>query len=189
MISPNLQTLFHGISFIFRQLPATERWLHALVMLWVVWQLVTSLGMHIHGNTTAAQYSIIGWLHIYGGMGLFLPAVTFFAIVLYRRRVNDLFPWLKGNLGQITADLKMLKSLKLPKANAGGLAATVEGLGLLALLLALCTGLLWFIVSTISSASAPLLLEIHKTSVGAIELYFYGHGAFALLHFIVWWRG
>ncbi|WP_345197260.1 hypothetical protein [Kistimonas scapharcae] len=42
---------------------------------------------------------------------------------------------------------------------------------------------------TLMTATAPLLLSIHKTSVGAIECYFYGHGGFALLHLVSWWRG
>jgi len=35
---------------------------------------------------------------------------------------------------------------------------------------------------------SALLLEIHKTSVGLIETYFYAHGLFGLLHLVKWWR-
>lgn len=184
-----LQKAYKGISFLFHHLPRSEKWFHALVMLWVIWQLLTSLGMHIHDNTPFNAFTLIDKLHIYGGVCLFLPAVLFFALVLYRRKVADLYPWLKGNWSKLKDDLHSLVLLRLPEASPGGLAATVEGLGLLALLLAVTTGLLWYIAATQVSSTAPLLLEIHKTSVGAIECYFYGHSAFALLHLLGWWRG
>ncbi|WP_419833005.1 hypothetical protein [Endozoicomonas atrinae] len=184
-----LQKSYHGLSFLFCHLPRSEKWFHALVMSWVIWQLATSLGMHIHGNTLSPQFTTIDKLHIYGGAALFLPAVIFFVIAIHRRQVADLYPWLKGNLSQLKEDVETLVSLKLPEASPGGLAATIEGLGLLALLLAVITGLLWFITITFISPTAPTLLEIHKTSVGAIEWYFYGHGSFALLHLLSWWRG
>lgn len=158
-------------------------------MSWVIWQLATSLGMHIHGSTLAFQFTTIDKLHIYGGVSLFIPAVIFFVITIHRRHVSDLYPWLKGNFNQLKEDVQTLASLKLPEAFPGGLAATIEGLGLLALLLAVITGLLWFITITFISPTAPSLLEVHKTSVGAIEWYFYGHGSFALLHLLSWWRG
>ena len=87
--------------------------------------------MHIHGNTLAPQFTTIDKLHIYGGAALFLPAVIFFIIAIHRRQVADLYPWLKGNLSQLKEDVETLASLKLPEAFPGGLAATVEGLGLL----------------------------------------------------------
>ena len=49
------------------------------------------------------------------------------------------------------------------------------------------TGLLWFITITLTNATALWLLDIHKTCVGAIELYLYGHGFFAPLHLLKWW--
>lgn len=121
------------------------------------------------------------------GLTLTLFALLFFAKVYLRRGSQDLYPWLGGHWQQIIADLKQLKAMRLPEPVPGGLAATVEGLGLLALLLAVATGALWFVVAQMGFDSA-LLLSIHKTAVGAIELYFYGHGGFALLHLLHWWR-
>jgi hypothetical protein len=176
-----------GISFLFIHLPKTEKWLHALILFWVLWQILLSFGMDIHSNTPLSHITIIDKLHIYGGLALFLVAAGFFSVVLYRRKMADLYPWLKGDLRGLKNDLHTLLSRQLPEAAPGGLAATIEGLGLLALLLAVTTGLLWYSAISLGLTIAPELLAIHKTSVGAIELYFYGHGTFALLHLITWW--
>ncbi|WP_345197261.1 hypothetical protein [Kistimonas scapharcae] len=97
-------------------------------MLWVISQLSTSFAMHVHGNTPFDQVTAIDKLHIYGGVCLFIPAVLFFALVLYRRKVTDLYPWLTGNWSALKDDLRSLVRFRLPEPSPGGLAATVEGL-------------------------------------------------------------
>lgn len=94
--------------------------------------------------------------------------------------ISGLYPWLKRQFNPLTLDIKTLLSSQLPKASPDGLAATAEGL-------ALMTGLLWFVTITLTNATALKLLDIHKTCVGAIELYLYGHGFFAPLHLLKWW--
>ncbi len=96
-------------------------------------------------------------------------ATVFFVVVLSRRKVTDLYPWLSGNFGRIIEDIKVLRTFKLPEARPAGLAATIEGLGLLALLLAAVTGTLWMISFLSNNTSDPDFLAIHKTAVGAIE--------------------
>ncbi|MGS0680543.1 hypothetical protein ACVBIL_05190 [Shewanella sp. 125m-7] len=176
-----------GISFLFIHLPKAEKWLHLFVLSWVLWQLLISFAMDVHGNTPFSQMTIIDKLHIYGGLGLFILSIIFFIIVLHRRKLADLYPWLTGNFSGLKSDLKVLMSLRLPEAAPSGLAATIEGLGLLALLLAVATGLLWYSAITLGFSFAPELLQFHKISVTAIEVYFYGHSTFALLHLLTWW--
>ncbi|MEC4724375.1 hypothetical protein HWQ46_02280 [Shewanella sp. D64] len=176
-----------GISFLFAHLPKTEKWLHALILFWVLWQLLLSFGMHIQGDTPFGKITVIDKLHIYGGLGLFILTIIFFSTLLNRRKVADLYPWLSGNLHGLKSDLHTLLSRRLPDPTPGGLAATIEGLGLLALLLAVFTGLLWYSSISLGLSISPDLLAIHKTCVGAIELYFYGHGTFAFLHLLTWW--
>lgn len=183
-----IQKTRKGISFLFVHLPKTEKWLHVVVIFWVLWQILLSFGMHVKGNTPFSQITLIDKLHIYGGLGLFILTLVFFLMVLYRRKMADLYPWLKGNWRVLKSDLHTLLSWKLPEPAPGGLAATVEGLGLLALLLAVFTGLLWYISASLGFMIAADLLALHKTSVGLIELYFYGHASFALLHYFMWWR-
>ena len=183
-----IQKTRKGVSFLFIHLPKTEKGLHVAVIFWVLWQILLSFGMHVKGNTPFSHITLIDKLHVYGGLGLFVLTVVFFSMLLYRRKMADLYPWVKGDFSVLKSDLQTLLSCKLPAATPGGLAATVEGLGLLALLLAVFTGLLWYSAASMGFVVAADLLAVHKTCVAAIELYFYGHATFALLHFFVWWR-
>ncbi|WP_407333665.1 hypothetical protein [Enterovibrio sp. 27052020O] len=177
-----------GLSFLFSKLPKTEKWLHIVVMSWVIFQIATSFEMHVHADTTHSQIALIDDIHIYGGLILLLVSMVFFVLVINRRHFSDLYPWAYGQFDTIKQDIRALLKWKLPEAHPGGLAATVEGLGLLALLLALFTGSWWFILFSKGSTLAPDFLSMHKTAVGAIEAYVYGHGLFALLHLLTWWR-
>ncbi|WP_318591349.1 hypothetical protein, partial [Enterobacter kobei] len=76
-------------------------------------------------------------------------------------------------------------SFRLPEAHAGGIAALVQGLGVLALLgVALCGGF-WFALNTALGTSPVLtetVLHVHKFLTVFIETYFWAHGAMGLLH-------
>ena len=176
-----------GIAVLFAHLPSAEKTLHFIVIFWVLWQLISSSLMHVDGDTLWPQIELLAKIHAFSGVGLMVIALVFFIKVVTRRKLTDLYPWLYRNFSVIKADLYCLARLQLPEPKPAGLAATVEGLGLLALLLAVCSGFIWLLVAYFYG-SAALLLDVHKTSVGAIEAYFYAHGGLAILHFIVWWR-
>ncbi|MDD1793185.1 hypothetical protein L4D06_05745 [Enterovibrio makurazakiensis] len=177
-----------GLSYLFSQLPKSEKWLHMLTMTWVIYQIATSFGMHVHGDTTHTQITLVDELHMYGGLGLMFVSLIFFIVVINRRHLSDLYPWAYGRFAAIQQDIRALVKWHLPEPQHGGLAATVEGLGLLALFLAIFTGSWWFVLFAKGSTLAPDFLSIHKAAVGAIEAYIYGHGLFALLHLATWWR-
>ncbi len=104
-----------------------------------------------------------------------------------RRQFVDLYPWFYGRFDILKQDLDSLLKLKLPETKPSGLAACIEGLGLLALLLALLTGGVWYWFLS-SNGPNDLLLSVHKLSVTFIQIYFFGHGTAALLHLIKWWH-
>ena len=177
-----------GVSYLFHRLPASEVWLHAIVMSVVLLQIFSSFFMHVHGDTGLAALTAVDWYHITAGLGLVLLTPVFMALLLKRRHWQDLYPWMRGDFTQIKMDISTLVSKHLPDAKPAGLAATVEGLGLLALLLALISGASWLAGLYSGWSFTPALLELHKTLVGLIEAYVYGHGGFALLHLVVWLR-
>ena len=181
--------LKEGVHALFERLPHSEKILHLLVMLWVLMQIITSNFMHVHSDTPWADINVVSHIHAYGGLLLFPITLLFSWKIIKRRKISDIYPWLHKDISEIKKDIKTLSTFSLPEVRPGGLAATIEGLGLLALLLALVTGAMWYISASNGSLSfSPQLLEIHKTSVGLIEAYFYGHGLFGLLHLVVWWR-
>jgi hypothetical protein len=65
----------------------------------------------------------------------------------------------------VIEDVKMLFSFRLPEAHAGGIAALIQGLGVLALLGVAACGGAWFALNTLygpSSALAESVLHLHK---------------------------
>ncbi|MCY9802576.1 cytochrome b/b6 domain-containing protein [Vibrio scophthalmi] len=182
-----LSRVKEGVDELFADLPKSEKVLHALILVWILAQIITSNFMHVHADTLWGNINLTAKLHAYGGLCLLPITLVFVYRVIKRRTIADMYPWLSGNINQIKQDIKVISTLRLPESQPAGLAATVEGLGLLALVLALLTGAIWYLVAS-NSGTAPQLLEIHKTSVGLIETYFYAHGGMALLHYIHWWR-
>lgn len=182
-----LSRVKEGIDELFADLPTSEKVLHALILIWVLAQIISSNFMHVHADTLWGSINLTAKFHAYGGLCLLPITLVFVYRVIKRRTIADMYPWLSGNVDQIKQDIKVIRSFRLPASQPAGLAATVEGLGLLALLFALVTGAMWYLVAS-NSGTAPQLLEIHKTAVGLIEAYFYAHGAMGMLHFIQWWR-
>ncbi len=79
----------------------------------------------------------------------------------------------------------MISYQELVRTFPGGIAALVQGLGVLALLgVALCGGF-WFALNTALGTSPVLtetVLHVHKFLTVFIETYFWAHGAMGLLH-------
>ncbi|NLS12012.1 hypothetical protein HGP28_03785 [Vibrio sp. SM6] len=183
-----LSRLRNAVNALFISLPIVEKTLHFLIALWVILQLLSSAGMHIHSDTAEMDWRWIDRLHMYSGLSLLPIAVLFFVVVLRRRGAADLYPWRFSHWRQIKSDLVQLRRRQLPPPKPSGLAATVEGLGLFALLLAVFSGTSWYLAQAFGLSFSSTLLSLHKSLVGLIELYFYGHTGFALLHLMQFWR-
>ncbi|MGR5132302.1 cytochrome b/b6 domain-containing protein [Vibrio alfacsensis] len=176
-----------GLKTLFETLPNIERYLHFAVLFWVLLQLLSSGLMHVHGDTELSQISDLAFIHIYSGLALLPVCLIFATKVIMRRKIQDLYPWVSGNYHAIKEDIESVLKFELPEAKPSGLAATVEGLGILALILAVVTGSMWYLV-VLTSGPSEWLLSIHKMSVTFIQVYFFGHALFALLHLVQWWR-
>ncbi len=165
--------------------PPAIRYLHLIVLLAVISQILSSNFIHFtdNGAIGSGALTAIGTrIHIITGLTL-LPIALIFALVsLKKRGFKYFYAYLFGDFAQIKADIAQLLKFKLPDPQAGGLAASVMGLGLGALFLALLSGLAWFIAWQNHFASAESLGNFHRALVGLIEIYLVGHGAMALLH-------
>ncbi|MEF9944338.1 MAG: cytochrome b/b6 domain-containing protein [Burkholderiaceae bacterium] len=169
---------------------AAVRWLHAAVVIGVIVQLLNSNGMAFNRTTGAVLATPIAefstWLHI--GLGLTLAPLTlvFIAVAIGTHGLRHYFPYLWGDLTQAKADLAASLQLRLAEPQPGGLASIVTGLGFGALLLAVGSGSVWFLLWRNGSAFTHSAKEVHETLVGLIEVYFVGHGSMAMLHFLSW---
>lgn len=174
---------------LWRSLPHEDapffRLLHIIVAVLILAQIINSNFTEreaIGGNSIE---TVITWLHIISGFGLIFLGLVMLTWMFSQRGFRWYFSWLCGDLSGIRQDIKTLAKLQLPDAEHGGIAATIQGLGVVSLLAVAMVGGLWFVVYNAQGASSPLahsLLHWHKFLTTFIEIYFYIHGAMGILH-------
>lgn len=161
------------------------RVLHIIVAVLVLLQIVNSNLTESEALSSFTLTGIVTWFHILSGLALIVLGIIMLGWMLKQRGFRYYFAWLALDFKGVIEDVKLLFSFRLPEAHAGGIAAIIQGLGVLALLgVALCGGL-WFVLNTLygpSSALAENVLHFHKFLTVFIETYFWAHGAMGLIH-------
>lgn len=160
------------------------RVLHALVVLFVILQLCSSTLMRV----TPDGASWTTWYHMLEGMSLCVLGVILAAYSLGKHGLKYFFPYLWGDVEQIRKDLISSLHGQLVAPRPGGLATSVQGLGLGALLLTAFSGLTWFWLWRDGSPAAHGWRVAHEWIAWLLIVYLIGHGGMALLHFFVWQR-
>ena len=161
------------------------RVLHIIVAVLILLQIINS---NLTESDALSDYTLTGfvtWFHVITGLSLIVLGFVMLAWMLTQRGFRYYFAWVVLDFRGVVEDIKMLISFRLPEAHAGGIAALVQGLGVLALLgVALCRGFL-FALNTALGTSPVLtetVLHVHKFLTVFIETYFWAHGAMGLLH-------
>lgn len=164
------------------------RMLHIIVAVLVLLQIINS---NLTESEALSDYTLTGvvtWFHVISGFTLIVLGVVMLVWMLKQRGFRYYFAWLTLDFRGIVEDIKTLMSFRLPEAHAGGIAALIQGLGVLALLgVALCGGF-WFVLNTTLGESSVLtesVMHIHKFLTVFIETYFWAHGAMGLLHIFI----
>lgn len=166
------------------------RCLHATIIVLVACQVLSSMGMRfsradlLSGGVLSQAFS---WYHIGAGLLVVGIGTVFVFLSLNDHGFRYFFPYLWGDTARLKQDILQSLRFKLIPPAPKGLACAVQGLGLGALVLVAFSGLLWFVLWYANAPYANVARETHKSLTGLIELYFIGHGAMALLHF-VWWQ-
>ncbi|MGK3142235.1 cytochrome b/b6 domain-containing protein [Pantoea sp. C2G6] len=167
------------------------RALHIIVALLVLAQIVNS---NLTEREALGEFSLTGvitWLHIISGFGLLLCGGMMLFWMLSQRGFLYYFAWLLLDFRGITQDFRTLCSFSLPEAHSGGMAATVQGLGVVSLLGVAACGGLWFILNALYGPDAALtqqIIHLHKFLTLFIETYFWAHGAMGVLHLLITFR-
>ena len=164
------------------------RFLHAIIAALVILQILSSFAMHMLPSNPALSSWLASWYHILSGLLVVIVSLLLAADSLTKRGFHYFFPYLWGDTEQLKKDVQASLRFKMVPPRPKGLATTVQGLGLGALLLVVLSGLIWFILWLNGSSFAGPALETHKNLSFLIELYLIGHGCMALLHFFVWQR-
>lgn len=161
------------------------RVLHIIVALLILLQIINS---NLTESDSLGDHSMVGvvtWVHVISGFALFGLGFVMLVWMLANRGFRYYYSWLMLDFRGIYEDMKSFASLRLPEAHAGGVAALIQGLGVLALLgVALCGGL-WFVLNANLGPSSVLardVLHLHEFLTVFIETYFFAHGAMGLLH-------
>lgn len=165
--------------------------LHFIIIISVILQIVISnwMSVSVTGVIPASGYRLFfTWMHIITGLSFWVSGTLLIALCFHQRGIKHYYPWAFGCFSQIATDCRAMLHGKLPESAPGGLATSVQGLGLGALMLVVLSGTAWLILWAAGSAYAGEIRNLHKTLTGLIEAYIIGHGAMGLLHFIVWLR-
>ena len=167
------------------------RYLHYSILLLVLLQIILSNFIEINdegviGQNLIENYST--WAHISIGLLLVVLALAFTMIELSKHGLSYFYPYLSGDITQITSDLRKLKSLQIPDASPKGLAAVIQGLGIGALLLVVLSGATWFILWSYNPTQASDAKEFHEIFTGLIEVYVIGHGGMGLIHIYITYK-
>lgn len=169
----------------FFQDPFTRK-LHAVLVVLITLQLL--------GGTmvSASMFGLPGmkalplWGHATSGLLILLLSLVLTVNSLRERGIAHFFPYLFSDTAQLRRDIRDSLHLKVIGPRPGGLASSVQGLGLCALLLTACSGATWLVLRL--SGVTPLfgLTDLHGTGAVLIAIYFAGHGSMALIHFTLW---
>lgn len=103
-----------------------------------------------------------GWVtlaHVVIGFVALPIGAAYAAAVVQGGRWREYFPWLGGDLGAVGRDIFGIFRGRVPTVEGGGLLPMIEGLLLLALLIAGATGAAWFFVQ--GSEAAVALRDAH----------------------------
>ncbi|MEH3774308.1 cytochrome b/b6 domain-containing protein [Enterobacter asburiae] len=161
------------------------RVLHILVAVLVLVQIINSNFTESEALHESGLNGIVTWMHIISGSGLIFCGIAMMAWMLTQRGCKYYFAWLALDFRGIVDDIRTLSLRQLPDAHAGGMAATVQGLGVLALLGGALCGAAWFVLNAtlgpVSSVTESAL-HLHKFLTVFIETYFWAHGFMGLVH-------
>lgn len=124
---------------------------HLALALLSAWLILASPWVHMF-RRIPRNAGFMEWSHVVLGLVALVLAITFTLSCTRRGRWRMYFPWLAGDLGQAGRDLRGLFRREVPTSEGGGLFAVIEGLLLLALLIAALTGAGWLLVQGTAAA-------------------------------------
>ncbi|MGV0087525.1 cytochrome b/b6 domain-containing protein (plasmid) [Rahnella aceris] len=164
------------------------RALHIIIALLILSQIINSNFIEEESLGGSGIEKVMTWVHVVSGFSLIFFGLVLLAWMLTQRGFRWYYAWLIMDFRGVAKDLSTLRKFRLPDAAQGSIAASIQGLGVVALLLVACSGGLWFVANSWLNASeemANYYLHLHKFLTTFIEIYFYAHGAMGILHMLL----
>lgn len=169
----------------FFQDPFTRR-LHALVAGLVALQALGGLMVSQFMYAQPWPQVLPLWAHATGGLVLLCLSLLLTVNSLRRKGLAHFFPYLFGDITQLRQDIRDSLHFKVVGPRTRGLASSVQGLGLGALLLTALLGATWLLAQASGSMPSFFYAQLHVDAALLLMLYFLGHGTMAMLHFTLW---
>jgi cytochrome b561 len=123
---------------------------------------------------------VVDYAHLVVGALLLAIALAWLALGARGGRWRLWFPWASGRFGAVRRDLAGLLRGRLPATEGGGLNSALQGLALLALLVAAATGAGWFVAQ--GGEAALAWRAWHATSAHVLGGLVIAHALAALSH-------
>ncbi|HBR2160078.1 cytochrome b/b6 domain-containing protein [Klebsiella quasipneumoniae] len=164
------------------------RVLHIIVAVLTLTQIINSNLTESEALGQLSPTGIVTWLHVITGFGLLLCGFIMLFWMLTQRGFQYYFSWMLMDFRGIAEDFRTLRQFSLPEAHSGGMAAVVQGLGVVSLLGVAACGGLWFFLNELFGPDDVLthqILHLHKFLTVFIETYFWAHGAMGILHILI----
>ncbi len=159
----------------------SERWrrtLHLALAGLVLWLVASSPWLELY-RRLAPEAGWIAHAHVWLGLAALALSLLYLASCLRGGRWRLYFSWAGGDLAALRADLAALARGRLPGAEGGGLLALIEGLLLLAVVLAGLTGVLWLATAGTNEALAWRQWHIGAARAATALLALHLAGVFA----------
>ncbi|WP_288654393.1 MULTISPECIES: cytochrome b/b6 domain-containing protein [Pantoea] len=167
------------------------RALHIAIALLIAGQIINSNFIEAEALNSAGLPALVTWLHAISGLLLLVLGAILLTWMLTQRGIKWYYPWIFFRFDQIERDIHQIVRLRLPAASNGGLAATVQGLGVIALLLVASSGGVWLAAERYFPAyysDAELILHWNKLLTTFVEIYLYSHGCMGLIHIFLHYK-
>ena len=164
---------FNGL---FQPLPL--RIIHLLLVFFVLFELVTI------GLTDIFPGAF--FYHKLGGGILCALVIVMLAYCFKLRGIKYYYPYFWGDFAQLKSDFAQSLKLKIVPLRPRGFAASVRGLGLLALVLTLSFGVFTVLLWKAGSAYAGVASEIHGACASLLVIYLICHASMAIVRFVIW---
>ncbi|WP_288474179.1 cytochrome b/b6 domain-containing protein [uncultured Pantoea sp.] len=178
MLKTLLRSLPHDYAPFFRGL-------HISIALLIALQIINSDFIDADALSESGWPALMTWWHALSGGLLLILGLILLAWMIGQRGIRWYFSWAFVDFRQINADIRQLMQFTLPESSRGSIAATVQGLGVAALLLVAASGSAWFAAERLLPSLAlysGLFLHWHKFLTTFIETYFYAHGLMGVAH-------
>ncbi|WP_185702297.1 MULTISPECIES: cytochrome b/b6 domain-containing protein [unclassified Desulfovibrio] len=137
-----------------------------------------------------AQFLTFFWgcsdAHMQLGLAACAAGFSLAVCGLWKRGPGNYFPYMFGDFAQLGKDFAAIRGGNIHIApRPRGLATTVQGLGLGALVMSLATGF-WLYLGWESGDVTPEALTAHSVFAWLMLAFLAGHGGMALTHFAAW---